>query len=121
FKPYADHSLPHARVIAIESEREFGLSVLRKFQSELEVRGALFREAGVQDYTLYRERTNQKLPRIVLIVDEFQILFVEQDMLSNRAAQILEDLARRGRAFGIHVILGSQSVQVANLPKGVYG
>ena len=29
FKAYADYSLPHARVIAIESEREFGISVLR--------------------------------------------------------------------------------------------
>ena len=29
FKCYADHHLPHARVIAIESDREFGLSVLK--------------------------------------------------------------------------------------------
>ena len=28
FKPYATHRLPHARVIAIESDREFGLSTL---------------------------------------------------------------------------------------------
>ncbi len=31
FKTYASHRLPHARVIAIESEREFGLSVLGAF------------------------------------------------------------------------------------------
>ncbi len=28
FKCYASHRLPHARVVAIESDREFGLSVL---------------------------------------------------------------------------------------------
>lgn len=121
FKPYADYQLPHAHVIAIESEREFGLSVLRKLQSEMEYRGTLFKQTNVQDLALYRERTGEHLPRLLLIIDEFQILFSEQDTLSNRAAQILEDLARRGRAFGIHVVMGSQSVKVANLSNAVYG
>ena len=47
FKPYAAHQLPHARVIAIESEREFGLSVLQGLDAELKRRGDLFRKAGV--------------------------------------------------------------------------
>ena len=41
--------LPHARVIAIESEREFGMSVLERLDQELKRRGDLFRKAGVQD------------------------------------------------------------------------
>ncbi len=45
FKTYATHELPHARVIAIESEREFGLSVLQKLDAELKRRGDLFRES----------------------------------------------------------------------------
>ncbi len=49
FKTYATHRLPHARVIAIESEREFGLSVLERLDAELRRRGELFRAAGVQD------------------------------------------------------------------------
>ena len=35
FKAYSRHLLPHARVIAIESEREFGLSVLQRLDAEL--------------------------------------------------------------------------------------
>ena len=35
FKCYATHKLPHARVIAIESDREFGLSVLQRVDDEL--------------------------------------------------------------------------------------
>ncbi len=31
--------LPHARVVAIESEREFGLSVLQRLDDELRDRG----------------------------------------------------------------------------------
>lgn len=121
FKPYADYHLPHVNVIAIESEREFGLSVLTEMQNLLEERGALFKEKNVDDIGSYREQTNKKLPRILLIIDEFQMLFIEQDSLATRAGQILDDLARRGRAFGIHIVMGSQSVKVANLPNSTYG
>ena len=44
FKPYASLRLPHARVIAIESEREFGMSVLERLDQELRTRGDLFRK-----------------------------------------------------------------------------
>ena len=46
FKAYARSLLPHARVVAIESEREFGLSVLQRLDAELRTRGDLFRKRG---------------------------------------------------------------------------
>ncbi|MCS7167542.1 MAG: FtsK/SpoIIIE domain-containing protein [Gemmatales bacterium] len=110
FKTYASHQLPHARVIAIESEREFGLSVLQRLDAELRRRGELFRQAGVQDLASYRQTTMQKLPRILLLVDEFQEFFVEEDRLAQEAALLLDRLVRQGRAFGLHVILGSQTL-----------
>ena len=54
FKAYAANKLPHARVIAIESEREFGMSVLERLDQELKRRGDLFRQVGVQDLKGYR-------------------------------------------------------------------
>jgi hypothetical protein len=109
FKTYATHDLPHARVIAVESEREFGLSVLQRLDSELKRRGELFRMAGVQDIAAYREKETS-LPRILLVVDEFQEFFVEDDKLSQEAALLLDRLVRQGRAFGLHVLLGSQTL-----------
>src|SRR5262249_11375650 len=53
------------------------------------------------------------LPRILLIVDEFQEFFVEEDKLAQEAALWLDRLVRQGRAFGIHVMLGSQSLSGA--------
>ena len=41
FKLYDHYKLPHARVIAIESEREFGLSVLEQLDRELKDVGSL--------------------------------------------------------------------------------
>lgn len=111
FKTYAQHALPHARVVAIESEREFGLSVLERLDVELRRRGDLFRDAGVQDLGGYRDQNGHgPLPRILLIVDEFQELFVEDDKLSQEAALLLDRLVRQGRAFGIHALLGSQTL-----------
>jgi len=111
FKMYAEMQLPHARVIAIESEREFGLSVLQRLDGLLRERGDLFRSLGVNDFPSYRELDRpQPLPRILLVVDEFQEFFVEDDKLSQEAGLLVDRLVRQGRAFGVHVILGSQTL-----------
>ncbi len=111
FKVYATQGLPHASVVAIESEREFGISVLQRLDSELKTRADKFREAGVQDVNGYRNAPGTPpLPRILLIVDEFQEFFVEEDKLASEAALLLDRLVRQGRAFGIHIHLGSQSL-----------
>ncbi len=110
FKDYAVFNLPHARVVGIESEREFGLSVLREVEQEMNRRGDLFRQANFQDFFPYRTKTNTKLPRILLIVDEFQRLFSEDDHLADQAANILAHIVQQGRAFGVHVLLASQTL-----------
>lgn len=109
FKTYATHVLPHAKVIAIESEREFGLSVMQRLDEEMLRRGELFRSAGVQDIAAYR-RQGMPLARVLFVVDEFQEFFVEDDRIAREAALLLDRLVRQGRAFGIHVHLGSQTL-----------
>jgi hypothetical protein len=111
FKPYATYRLPHARVVAIESEREFGMSVLERLDLELRTRGDLFREQSVQDVRSFRNANpEQAMPRILLIIDEFQEFFVQDDKLAQDAGLLLGRLVRQGRAFGIHVLLGSQTL-----------
>ncbi|MCL4205697.1 MAG: AAA family ATPase [Pirellulaceae bacterium] len=111
FKAYATFGLPHARVIAIESEREFGMSVLDRLDLELKRRGDMFRQHGVQDLRAYRDANpDEHLPRLLLIIDEFQEFFVKDDKIAQEAALLLDRLVRQGRAFGIHVLLGSQTL-----------
>src|SRR5882757_3497400 len=50
------------------------------------------------------------MPRVLLLMDEFQELFVEDDRVSQGAALLLDRIVRQGRAFGIHVLLGSQTL-----------
>ncbi len=110
FKTYAAHGLPHARVVAVESEREFGLSVLQRLDVELKKRGDMYRDAGAQDVASYRRITGEYLPRILLLVDEFQEFFIEDDKLAQESSLLLDRLVRQGRAFGVHVTLGSQTL-----------
>ena len=111
FKLYAAVPLPHARVVAVESEREFGLSVLQRLDGILKERGDLFRRLGVNDFAGFRDaKPGERLPRIMLVVDEFQEFFTEEDKLSQEAALLLDRLVRQGRAFGVHVLLGSQTL-----------
>lgn len=111
FKTYAANSLPHARVIAIESDREFGLSVLQRLDGILKERGDLFRDQGVQDIASYRnENPDVAMPRLLLLIDEFQEFFTEDDRISQTASLLLDRLVRQGRAFGMHVLLGSQTL-----------
>lgn len=111
FKCYATKKLPHARVVAIESDREFGLSVLQRVDEELKRRGDLFRKLGVQDVAGYKKAGGtEPIPRTLLIIDEFQEFFVEDDAIAQSASLLFDRIVRQGRAFGIHVLLGSQTL-----------
>jgi S-DNA-T family DNA segregation ATPase FtsK/SpoIIIE len=111
FKCYATKHLPHARVVAIESDREFALSVLQRVDGELRRRGDLFRKCGAQDLPAYkRSGATEPMPRTLLIIDEFQEFFVEDDSVAQTASLLLDRIVRQGRAFGIHVLLGSQTL-----------
>jgi energy-coupling factor transporter ATP-binding protein EcfA2 len=123
FKVYDHYRLPHARVIAIESEREFGLSVLEQLDRELKRRGDLFRDLAVQDLAGFRATGHpDPMPRVLLIIDEFQELFIEDDKLAQECSLVLDRLVRQGRAFGMHVLLGSQTLGGSySLPRSTMG
>ena len=101
-------ALPQAAVVSIESDVQFGLATFRHFTDELARRSQLFKEVGVANVAKYRATTGEVLPRWVLVADEFQCLF-EGDT-NEIATELLETIVRKGRAFGLHVILASQTL-----------
>ena len=115
FQPYAVGALPHAMVVAVESERDFGLSVLRDLRTEIDKRAEFLRGPdglGADSVTEYRERGGPLImPRILLLVDEFQVLFADDDRVAHECAQLLDHIVRQGRAFAVHTVLGTQSLR----------
>jgi len=110
FKCYATEKLPQAYTIAIETEREFALSVMERLERELGDRGTKFRSEGATNLGEYRRKTGLVVPRILLLVDEFQEFFREDDELSRRVSAILNQLVLQGRSYGIHLLMGTQSL-----------
>jgi predicted RNA-binding protein with RPS1 domain len=114
-------ALPHAKLVSIESDREFGLSVLQRVQQEIENRGAQFKASGVSNLDEYRRNNpSVKVPRVLVVIDEFQYMFQESDQITHQLNQIFEDITRRGRAFGVHLLIASQSPNVPNMSRGIY-
>ena len=97
--------------------------MLQRLDVELKARGEIYRELGCQDLAGYREaRPEVPMPRVLLIVDEFQEFFVEDDKIAQEVTLLLDRLVRQGRAFGMHVILGSQTLGGQySLPKATLG
>lgn len=112
FQVYAAGGLPHARVVAVESDREFALSVLRSIDAEIARRGQLLRGTGGEQVELagYRERTGLPMPRVLVVIDEFHVLFNTDDKIAGEAAQLLDRIIRQGRGFGVHALLASQTL-----------
>lgn len=113
FKLY--ENLPHVHILSMESNRPFGLSTLQYLQEEMGRRGKLFKQSGVARIQDYRSKTEERLPRILVIIDEFQVLLKGHDRLSGQAAEILDDISRRGRSFGVHMLLSTQTLSEVNL------
>ncbi|AWT37396.1 DNA translocase FtsK (plasmid) [Deinococcus actinosclerus] len=103
FQPY--RALPHAAVVSLRSSPELSRSVLKDLLVEKERRNKLFKARGVQDYAAYRA-LGETLPRLLLLVDEYQELF-EGDTDGDASAHLLQ-LAQQGRSVGIHMLIASQ-------------
>ena len=55
---------------------------------------------GVQDVARYKKAGGtEAIPRTLLLVDEFQEFFVEDDKISQTASLLLDRIVRQGRAF----------------------
>ena len=106
--------LPHLRLVGINvnTDREFGLALLRFLADELRRRADAARKHEVTTLAELRDvDPDGHWPRIVAVVDEFQMLLAGRDAVVREAADLLEDLARRGRSQGIHLVLASQDVR----------
>ena len=110
FNIYAAENLPHAKLIAISSDNDsdYGISVLRHLEEELKRRSELFKKCpNCGDYKTFRKlEPNYVLPRVLLIVDEFQVLFKQKEV-----EKWLLDLAKQGRSFGVHMIFATQTLK----------
>lgn len=110
FSQYANPNLKHAKLVATEADTEYGITVLKHLVEEKEKRYTAFKTCGCKDIQGYRDKNpNEIMPRIMVVIDEFQVLFgnTQKDL----TISTLEMLAKQGRACGIHLVLATQSLK----------
>lgn len=117
---YENH--PNVRVLLLDNQnRDFARQKLEEFAQEIKRRSLAFielsRKTGkvINSIGRYNQFSDQKMPRLLLIIDEFRQLF---QGVSYNAASHLDILIRRvaeqGRAYGLHLLFCSQSFSIEN-------
>lgn len=99
--------LPQVKAFGLEADEDFAMDVLNSIAAEAKRRAAAIKPYG-DNLLKYRRNSGNKMPRIVVVIDEFQ-LFLEGSR-GKEACELLERIVRLYRAYGIHVILASQSI-----------
>lgn len=107
FNAYTDPILEHARLVSVASSVGFGVSFLSWLCDEIKKRSELFKQFKVKDLSDYRK--HEKMPRLIVVIDEFQVLF--SDNKSTKAVEgHLNTLLKKGRSYGVHLVLATQTM-----------
>ncbi len=100
--------LEHARLVSVASSVGFGVGFLSWLDKEMKKRGELFKQSGVKDLSDYRK--HGEMPRLIVVIDEFQVLF--SDNKSTKAVEgHLNTLLKKGRSYGVHLVLATQTMR----------
>lgn len=111
FAIYKD--FPYIQILSMESEVEFGQDVLQKAIDLMETRGELFKSVGAANLFSYNGKVSEemKLPRIILIIDEFQALFPRKAQVTAITNERIDRILRLGRSFGVNLLLSTQTLK----------
>ncbi|MFP6190658.1 FtsK/SpoIIIE domain-containing protein [Helicobacter pylori] len=109
FNAYTDPILEHARLVSVASSVGFGMSFLSWLCDEIKKRSELFKQFGAKDLSDYRK--HEKMPRLIVVVDEFQVLFSDKStQVKGSVERSLNTLLKKGRSYGVHLVLATQTM-----------
>ncbi len=111
FNAYTNPSpLEHARLVSVASSVGFGMSFLSWLCDEIKKRSELFKQFKVKDLSDYRK--HEKMPRLIVVVDEFQVLFSDKStQVKGSVEGSLNTLLKKGRSYGVHLVLATQTMR----------
>ncbi len=107
FNAYTDPILEHARLVSVASSVGFGVSFLSWLCDEIKKRSELFKQFKVKDLSDYRK--HEKMARLIVVIDEFQVLF--SDKSRGSVERSLNTLLKKGRSYGVHLVLATQTMR----------
>ncbi len=104
----ADPTLEHARLVSVASSVSYGITFLKWLCDEMQKRAELFKQFNVKDLNNYRK--HDEMPRLIVVIDEFQVLFSDNE--STKAVEgHLNTLLKKGHSYGVHLVLATQTMR----------
>jgi hypothetical protein len=104
-------NIPHIQAYCSSSDIENGLKIVEYLETELKSREKKFKKVGASNIVEYKEKTNLTLPRLLIVIDEFQNLFTGNYKTDAIVENILiKQILRLGRAYGVHLLCCTQSM-----------
>ena len=102
---------PHVKAVAATSEVRYVVSLLNHLNDCMRTRQTFFSYLGIEKLSELRSKYQIMLPRCILLVDEFQQMFLEATSREEREINdILTSITKLGRATGFHLIFASQEM-----------
>ncbi|WRG04884.1 DNA translocase FtsK [Helicobacter pylori] len=119
FNAYTNPSpLEHARLVSVASSVPYGITFLKWLCGEMEKRSNRFKQFKVKDLSDYRK--HEEMPRLIVVIDEFQVLF--SDNKSTKAVEgHLNTLLKKGRSYGVHLVLATQTMRNIGISDSIKG
>ncbi len=118
FNAYTDPILEHARLVSVASSVGYGMSFLSWLCKEMQKRAELFKQFNVKDLSDYRK--HGEMPRLIVVIDEFQVLFSDNSSKGKESVeQSLNTLLKKGRSYGVHVILATQTMRGTDINRSL--
>lgn len=118
FNCYKD--IKHVRAVLVDrADEQITYEVIRDIKVKMEERQHILADSGASDVDEYNKmHFDNRLSQVILIADECQTLFLDRaknSKLRNEVVDIIALIAQQGRAYGIHLLLATQSL--ANAPQ----
>ncbi|EJC13197.1 hypothetical protein HPHPP16_0046 [Helicobacter pylori Hp P-16] len=114
----ADTPLEHARLVSVASSVSYGITFLKWLCDEIKKRSDLFKQFKVKDLSDYRK--HEKMPRLIVVIDEFQVLFSDNSTKGKESVErSLNTLLKKGRSYGVHLILATQTMRGTDINRSI--
>lgn len=112
----------HIKAVLVDNkDPQMTLEVLRELKEENDRRAKLWQKENVSSIDGYnRKHPDNRLPQILFVADECQVMFREDTQGTERIIQqeitkILDTIATQGRSQGIHMLFATQQLDGANI------
>lgn len=101
---------PHVQSVVTDASE--GILLLNQLINEMNRRYELFKKSNVKNIALYNKKTNNKLPYLICVIDEYGELSIRD----SRVHDHVTSLTQLARAAGIHLIIATQRPSVDVIP-----